>query len=108
MSEEMKNVELKEDELKNVSGGGSGTIPKNGIEFSTYYWIDDGCYYSQQQSADEVAYVYRGADGSFYYTIESIVCTGNTWQSTSKFRARSMDSESEFRSKYPYILNIRP
>lgn len=105
MSEENKTVELNDEELGKVNGGGSGVIPQGGIVFSTYYWIDDG-YYSSGQNTSDVVYVYTNVGGDLYYTRESFVCDGNTWQSTKVFGPVEIENEAKFRSNYPYFMNV--
>ena len=105
---EENTIQLHDEELKKIDGGGSGTIPNSGIQFWTYYSISEGCYYSSAQNTNDVVYVYSNFGGDLYYSKESFVCEGNTWQSNSLGYSREIEDKAKFRSNYPYMLSVRP
>ena len=106
-----KIIELKDNELERVNGGGGGTIPKGGITYSTYSEVSGNRYYSKQQNLNDVVYVYSivYGMGAKEYTPELISVNYSTgkWSSTttSKFGKSVTGS---FASEYPYMLNIVP
>lgn len=108
MVEENKNVELNDEELANVNGGGSGTIPDSGITYINYVSLVDGHYYSHQQNTNDLVYVYKNNNGDFYYTKESFSCEGNNWWAISKSNGRLIENVQGFMIYYPYMLNIEP
>lgn len=106
MAENKKATELRDEDLKKINGGGSGTIPSSGIQFMTYYIVSDGYYYSSAQNTSDVVYVYRSVNGDLYYSNETFVCEGDKWTSNSAGYGREIEDKAKFRSSYPYQLNI--
>ena len=102
MSEEKKTIELKDEELGAVYGGGSGTIPAKGITYETYTEVKEDNYYSSGTNTNEVAYVYKNCADQLRYTKETFICSGNGWNSTNK--SGGVAVEWDFISKYPYKM----
>lgn len=110
---EEKTITLKEEELKKVSGGGSGTIPKEGITYSKYDTIISGRYYAKKYLGDELAFVYTlpyqaGGFSPSRCSYETLFVDPhhNTWTATPN--SPQNDIPHNFIELYPYILNIRP
>ena len=104
--------ELTDDELTQVIGGGSGTIPQGGITFEEYDVLLSDHYYSQEQNFNEVVYVYT-ASNKMYYTREafSVVTSTNSWISRNRTPSgvkNPIDNVSGFMSRYRYVLNVQP
>lgn len=104
--------ELTDEELSQVSGGGSGTIPQGGITFKTYDALADGHYYSQEKNFSEVVYVYL-VGGTFYYTREAFSVTEatNTWSSRCRTPSgvrNPIENVGGFMYRYQYVLNVQP
>lgn len=108
MLEENKNVELKDEELAKVNGGGSGTIPDKGITYTNYASLNDGYYYSHEQNTNDVVYVYKNIKGDLYYTKEKFKFEGNNWWAINKTNGRLIENVPGFMIYYPYLLNIQP
>lgn len=107
-----KVEELKDELLENVTGGGSGTIPQNGITFDTYSSLEAGYYYSSAQNTNNVVYVYSSSNG-LGYTSEafSVDPSTNSWISRNKTPSGvvHIDFNTDgFMKMYPYRLNVRP
>lgn len=100
--------ELKDEELKTVSGGGSGNIPKGGITYSTYGTIYSGHYYAKNVGDTDVVYLYTDGCGYGCATYEtlSIDQSNNTWSAT--IYGGPSSPPQPFSQLYPYVLNIIP
>ena len=104
--------ELKDEELENIAGGGSGTIPQNGIIFTTYSSVEAGYYYSSAQNTNDVVYVYSCPSGlGFTRELFSVDLSSNNWISKnitpSGVKHENFNTDG-FMSLYPYRLNVRP
>lgn len=105
----MENInELKDEELELVNGGGSGTIPQEGITFSQCYIVESGNYYSKDTNLDNVVYVYRGVL-NLEFTQEKFTIN----QVTGKWSSKSLSQHGSyvydnFIKDFPYKLNVRP
>lgn len=103
--------ELKDEMLENINGGGSGTIPENGITFETYSSLEPGYYYSATQNTDNVVYVYSSSSG-LGYTSEafSVNPSTNSWISRNKTPSGVVHKDfniAGFMELYPYRLNVK-
>ena len=112
MSEIKETVELKDEELDKVTGGGSGTIPQGGITFEKYDTLQSGYYYSYEQNFNEVAYVYT-TNGKLYYTSEKFLVdpATNSWISRSITPSgviKPIENVEGFMYRYKYKLNVQP
>ena len=107
------SIILNEEQLKNITGGGSGIIPQGGITFETYSSLEAGYYYSAAQNTNEVVYVYSSPDGQLGYTSEAFYMdpATNSWISRNKTPSgvvhRDFNVEG-FMMRFPYRLNVRP
>lgn len=108
MTENSKKLNLSDEALKAVNGGGSGSVPREGIIKSGYVNIEAGHYYSDN-SMKTVVYVYNTiASGSWAdYTVENFSVSGDSWSSSSTPGTFS-DNKETFMGKYPFILNVTP
>lgn len=107
MTEENKTIELKDEDLEKVNGGGSGTIPSKGITFTKAGSVKSGYYYSKYMDLTDIVYVYQGIVGQEYNPEKFIVdSTKGTWSSSKSAPARYVGSS--FLTEYPYELNVRP
>lgn len=109
----MKDVnELRDDELAEVTGGGSGSLPQNGITFERYSSLEAGFYYSSAQDTSNVVYVYSCPSG-LGYTRESFTVdpSNNSWISKnitpSGVRHENFNIAG-FMELYPFRLNVQP
>lgn len=102
-----EKIELNENELSNVSGGGMGTIPAEGITYSNYSDVQSNYYYAKSNKT-EFAYVYE-IEGAFaHYTIEKLSTIDNNWYFKNTTRTNFSETVTKFAEVYPYRLNIRP
>ena len=107
MSEENKTVELKDEELQKITGGGSGKVPSAGITFTKSDSVKSGYYYSKYMNLTNVVYVYQGASGQEFNCEKFIVDeTTGRWSSNKVGTFYSVGPD--FLYDYPYILNVRP
>lgn len=109
MSEEKKNVELNEEELEKVSGGGSG-YAENGITFSTYDMPEANRYYNYFNYINGSTNVYyvRSVEGNFVKgSVEHFTTDGKNWTSTYYYNNLYTSIES-FKKDHPYVLNVQP
>ena len=104
--------ELEDDQLENITGSGSGTIPQNEITFEPYSSVEAGYYYSSAKNTNKVVYVYSCPNG-LGYTSEafSVDPSTNSWISRNKTPSGVVHNNFNtdgFMSVYPYRLNVRP
>ena len=99
---------LNEEELENVSGGGSGNIPDGGITYSTYTSAYGGHYYAKTSGSTELLYTEIDASGWANYYLETLIVDieTNTW-STNR-TGKLPGAPEHLYSEYPFVLNIRP
>lgn len=114
LKEEVENMnkklaELTEDELSQVSGGRSGSLPGGKFIFSAYDTPQVGRYYASYDYTDSPAFtgvrlqaIYSSFQLSFTY--ESVSLGWNTWSSKSG-NLHETDLEN-FKERYPYVANI--
>lgn len=104
-----KNV-LNEEELNKVVGGGSGNVPEGGMAFTTYSEVIDDHFYSRSNiwnpNYNDVYYVYL-YNGLVLHRKERITVKENRW-SAEVLQPSGTQVGSDFISKYPYVLNVRP
>ena len=112
MTEKNEKIELKDEDLEKVLGGGSGIIPQGGIVFENYSVLLPEHYYSQAQNFQEVVYVYA-VGTALYYTREafSIDPSTNSWVSRNRTPSGvrcPIENVAGFMSLYIYKLNVQP
>lgn len=102
-----EKLELNENELSDVSGGGMGTIPAEGITYKNYSGVQSNYYYANS-SKSEYAYVYEIAGAFAHYTIEKLSTIDKNWYFKNTSRTNFSETVTRFSEMYPYRLNIRP
>lgn len=104
----MKKVnELCDDELKQVTGGGSGWIPSGGIKYTdNYNYPQVGHYYSTGKTLGSSAYCYvTNIDGNLvFYNIENFWYDSSSWSSYGD--GNTWKRLEDFMNDYRYELNI--
>ena len=112
MGEKKETIELKDEELEKVTGGGSGTVPQGGITFETYGTLTIGRYYTSSQDFQEVVYVCTVYDKLCYSReLFKIDASTNSWRSINKHSSGEkypLENIPGFMSHYPYMLNVYP
>lgn len=106
----LKTNELTDEELKEVNGGGSGTLPQNGITFQSYDTLLSDHYYSTDQNLIEVCYVYT-ASNKLFYTREDFRVneSENSWISRNRTPSGVLcpiENVEGFMDRYKYMLNV--
>ena len=100
-------MELTDEQLNNVSGGGGGAIPSDGITYSIYTTIFGGHYYAKKVGDTDLIRTEVVGFSANYYQEKLIIDTEkNTW--STELIAQLSGQPANFYSTYPYVLNIRP
>ena len=101
-------MELTEEQLSKVTGGGSGTIPAGGITYKTYSTAQANRYYAKTSgSTDLMCVLIDGFGCASYYTEKLVIdSTNNSW-STNR-TSGALPAPANFSTTYPFVLNIKP
>ena len=99
-------MELTDEQLNNVAGGGSGTIPEGGITYSPYESAYGDRFYAKNVGDTDLIRTFVGSCGASYYEEKLTINTEtNTWSTETICQ---IPCPSDLYSEYPYVLNIRP
>ena len=101
--------ELTEEELAQVSGGRTGSLPGGKFIFSAYDTPQEGRYYASYDYTDSPGFTcvrLKAINSSreLLFTLESVSSGFNTWSSKSG-DLHETDLEN-FKERYPYEANI--
>ena len=99
-------MELTDEQLEKVTGGGSGNIPAGGITYKTYTKAHSNHYYAQAIGDTDLMYIL--VDGSANYFTETLIVDkqNNTWSTVRT--SNVLPAPPNFSTTYPYQLNIQP
>ena len=101
-------MELTDEQLSTVTGGGSGNIPQGGITYSTYEKAYGNRYYAKTVGSTDLLFIeITPNDWANYWTETLIVDTeNNTWETNTT--GMMIKPPEHLYTEYPYVLNIKP
>ena len=105
---------LNEVELEKIAGGGSGTVPAEGVVSTSNNNVYQGNYYTNQlvsltSGTIKVAYAYYVCtrEDRVDSRVENMTIDSGSW-STSPTSEYAPSEYWDFHAAYPYVLNVHP
>lgn len=101
---------LSDQNLEKVSGGGSGTLPPEGLTYTPHSGISCGYFYADANKSSNIIFAWGIVSNRYiqYYKLKLEV-NGSNWRILEdKALINNQDEISYLSSQYPYLLNILP